>query len=254
MHPNPRVPAYGPDELVKPSVRTAIILLLASSLGWAQVPGDSGTAGGQPSESQGAPATTPDPALSEWLTQLQASAQQSDRDLAGLRIEKWKTDATSKQQAQESAGAIHRNLADAVPELVQQVQSEPGSLAANFKLYRDLNALYDTFSALVESAGAFGPAEQYSPLAGDIARLDQFRHQCADRLDQMSEARDAELLHLRAQLAAASAQTSAKVVPPASKIVVDDNQPHPAAHPAAQKKKPKNQVPPPNPPVPPTNP
>ena len=216
--------------MVKSSVQTALVLLLASSLGWAQGPGNSG----QPPAHQGASAGSPDAALTELLTQLQALAQQSDRDLAGLRIEKWKADATNKQQAQENAAAIHRNLANAVPELLQKIQSEPGSVAANFRLYRDLDVLYDAFSALVESAGAFGPAEQYSTLAGDIARLDQLRHQLAERLDQMAGANDAELLRLRARLAA----SPAKAVPAASKVVVDDN--HPAA-----RKKPKS--PPPHP-------
>lgn len=227
------------------SVRTTIVLLLASSLGWAQMPGSSGSAASQPAVSQEAPGAAPDAALTELLTQLQATAQQSDRDLAGLRIEKWKTDSTTRQLAEENASAIHRNLANAVPELLQQVQSNPGSLAANFKLYRDLNALYDTFSALVESAGAFGPAEQYSPLAGDISRLDQLRHDCAERVDQMSAASDAERLKLRTQLAASTAKASAKAVPMVSKIVVDDNHPHPATHPVARKKKAKSPPPPP---------
>ena len=109
-------------------------------------------------------------------------------------------------------------------------------MAANFKLYRDLNVLYDTFSGLVESAGAFGPAEQYSPLAADIVRLDQLRHQCAERLDQMTEASDAEVIRLRSQLAAATARAAARTAPPA-RIVVDDNHPHSAAHPPARKKK-----------------
>jgi hypothetical protein len=210
------------------------VSLLASSLLWAQMPADSGAAASIPLPSQGATATPPDPALTELLTELQTLARQSDHDLAALRIEKWKADAPTKQQAQGNAAAIHRNLANAVPELLQHVQEQPGSLAANFKLYRDLNALYEAFSGLVESAGAFGPAEQYSPLAGDIARFDQLRHQCAERLDQMSGANDAEVIQLRAQLAAAAAKSSAKAMAPA-KIVVDDNHPHPAAKKKAKK-------------------
>jgi hypothetical protein len=97
-----------------------------------------------------------------------------------------------------------------------------------------LNALYETFSALVESAGAFGPAEQYSPSASDIARFDQLRHQCAERLDRMSGANDAEVIQLRAQLAATTTKVSTKSIVPA-KIVVDDNHPRPAAKKKAKK-------------------
>ena len=231
---------------VKPLLRTATVLLLLCSPGWAQMPDNMGAADSQPPVSQAAADASPDAALTELLTQLQAMAEQSDRDLAALHVQKWKTDAANRQQAEENAAAIHRNLANAVPELLQKVRSEPGSLSANFKLYRDLNALYDTFSALVESAGAFGPADQYPPLAKDVAQLDQLRHRCAERLDQMSGASDAELVRLRAQLAAATTRASAKAAPPA-KIVVDDNHPHPAAHHAAPKKKPASQPPPPKP-------
>ena len=146
--------------MVKSWLPNALVLLLLCSPGWAQTPADSGAAAGQPPASQGAPAVPPDTALSDLLAQVQAAAQKSDQDLAALHIQKWKADATNRQQAEDNAAAIHRNLANAVPELLQQVRSEPGSLAANFKLYRDLNAVYDTFSALVESAGAFGPADQ----------------------------------------------------------------------------------------------
>jgi len=41
--------------------------------------------------------------------------------------------------------------------LLQRIKASPSSLNANFRLYRNMNALYDTFSALAESAGAFGP-------------------------------------------------------------------------------------------------
>jgi hypothetical protein len=230
---------------MKSLVRTAIVLLLAGSPGWAQMPAKSGAAASQPLASQGAPAAASDAALNELLTQLETSARQSDQDLAGLHIQKWKADAASRQEAENNAAAIRRNLANAVPQLLQEVRSAPGSLAANFKLYRDLNALYDTFSSLVESAGAFGPAEQYSPLASDIVRLDQLRHKFAERLDQMTAARDAEVIRLRAQLAATTA--SARTAPPVTKIVVDDNHPHPAAHPAKKKKKTTSPPPPPKP-------
>jgi hypothetical protein len=221
----------------KAPVKIAIVIvLLASSLGWAQLPGNSaGAAASQTPTAQGAAAASPDAAFDELLTQLQASAQRSDRDLGGLRIERWRADAASKQQARDNAASIHRNLANAVPELLQRVHSEPGSLAANFRLYRNLNALYDAFSALAESVGAFGPTEQYSPLAADLAQLDKLRHQFAERVDQLAGSSDAELARLRARPAA----SPAKAAPSASKIVVDDAHP-----PTVRKKKPKSPPPP----------
>jgi hypothetical protein len=214
--------------MVKATVKIGMVLLLTSALGWAQTSGTSGASASQApptAASPTKPAAVPDADLSELLTQLQSLARQSDSDVGGLRIEKWKTDSGGKQQAQEAAGSIRRNLTNAVPELVQKVQSEPSSLAANFKLYRDLNTLYEVFSGLVETAGAFGPSEQYSPLATDIARLDQLRHKFAERLDQMTDSSDVELAHLRARLAEAPASAPVSSTPAVSKVVVDDNKP-----------------------------
>jgi hypothetical protein len=101
---------------------------------------------------------------------------------------------------------------------------------ANFRLYRNLNALYDSFSALAESAGAFGPEEQYSPLAADIAQLDQLRRQLAQRVDLLAEASEAEMARLRTAVAVAKSASAKPAAKSASKIVVDDS------HPAAKKK------------------
>jgi hypothetical protein len=211
-------------------MKIAAYLLLASSVAWAQLPGKTAVAASQtpaPPAAATIANSSPDLALNELLIQVQAMAQKSDADVAQLRIDKWKTEAVGKQQAQASAASIHRNLRDAVPDLLQRIQASPGSLNANFRLYRNLNALYDTFSALVESAGAFGPKEQYEPLAADIAQLDHLRHDLAERVDLIAGANDAELARLRAKVAATATGTK-----PASKVVVDDERPKP-------KKKPK---------------
>ena len=208
---------------MKSVVRIAIVFLLGCVLGWAQMPASSGAVESRPPAAENAPAAAPDAAFTELLAGLQSSVQQADSDLSRLRVEKWKTDGGSKQQAQDNATAIHRNLVNAIPELLQQVRSDPGSVAANFRLYRDLNAVFEAFSSLTESAGAFGPTEQYSPLAADLAQLDQLRHQFAERLDRLAGASDAELIRLRAHLAPAAQPASAKPLP--NRIVVDDNKP-----------------------------
>lgn len=184
-----------------------------------------------PQASATAANAAPDLALRESLIMVQAMAQKSDADVSRLRIEKWKTDSQSKQQSEANAASIRKNLTNAIPDLLLRIQTEPGSLIANFRLYRNLNALYDSFTALAESAGAFGPQEQYASLAADVTQLDQVRRQFAERVDLLAGASDAELARLRA--ATVAKPTPAK---PPSKIVVDDSQPTP-------KKKPKKKPP-----------
>ena len=87
---------------------------------------------------------------------VQQTAQNTTLDLAKLRIDKWKTDGSSKQQAQDMAQSLSRNLQTALPQILQQARASSNSLAAQFKLYHDLTAIYETFSTLTEAAASFG--------------------------------------------------------------------------------------------------
>jgi hypothetical protein len=197
--------------------------LLACSPAWAQMPSNAaGVPKSMPAPQSSTSVPSDSQAVAGLLNQVRNSVEKFSADVARLRIDKWKTDAASKQQSQAAATSISRNLKYAVPGLLQRVEASPGSLNANFRLYRNLNALYDTFSALVESAGAFGAKDQFDPLAADIAQLDQLRRQMAERVDLLAGKDDAELAHLRARVAAAPA---AARLP--TKIVVDDKQPKP---------------------------
>lgn len=170
-----------------------------------------------------------DASLNDLVARVRATAQKTNGDIGRLRIEKWKADSGSKKQAQASADSIQRNLTSAVPDLLEQLHTTPDSLIINFRLYRDLNALYDTFSSLTEATGAFAPTEQYTALASDLAQLDQARQKAADRVDFLAGTSEAELVRLRARGTATSSTSRPQST--VNKIVVDDNTP------AARKKK-----------------
>jgi hypothetical protein len=154
--------------------------------------------------------------------QLNQLVQNSRVDLARLRIDKWKTDSGTKRQAESNSESIQRNLTAALPTIVQQARSNPASVAATFKLYRNLNALYDVMSTLTESAGAFGSKEEYQALANDTANLDTLRRSLADQVERMAIARDNEVSQLQAR-ARQTAASPAAAAP--KKIVVDDSEP-----------------------------
>ena len=175
-----------------------------------------------PQATQPSAAGTSDSALNDLLAHLKDATARTDEDLQRLRIDKWKADSDTKKQSQAGADSIHRNLANAMPELIQAVQAAPGSLLANFRLYRDLNAVYETFYGLVESTGAFGPSGDYQALGANLTQLDHARQQLAQRLDLLAGANDAELARLRSRPAAAA---SGKSPAASNKIVVDDTQP-----------------------------
>jgi len=170
------------------------------------------------------PQLQPAPAgnLNTTMAQLDRTVDNTRVDLAQLRVEKWKTDSGSKRQAQDNIEALQRNMTEALPALEAQVNSNPASLAAAFKLYRNLNALYDVLASVTESAGAFGPKEEYQALATDTASLDALRRSLADQVEAMANAKDTEVVRLETALA--QARQAAASAPP-KKIIIDDNEP-----------------------------
>ena len=168
--------------------------------------------------------------LNGMLAQLQQTAQSMQSDLGKMRIEKWKTGASTKQQTLANVESIQRNLQSALPEIIAQLNNAPEDLGVSFKLYRNLDALYDVFGSVVESAGAFGSKDEFQSLGNDMSGLESARHAFGERMQKLSANKEDELTHLRAQIKTLSAAPP----PPPKKIIVDDTEPPPK--PAVKKK------------------
>jgi hypothetical protein len=171
--------------------------------------------------------------LNAMLSQLDATSKNTQADLVKLRIEHWKTDNAYKKQALTNVDSIQRNLQGALPEIMAELRNAPESLPSTFKLYRNLDALYDVLGSVVESAGAFGSKDDFQSLSNDLTAFEGTRKQMAQRIENLSSAKEAEITRLRADLK--TAQAAVPVTPP-KKTVVDDNEP--AKKPVVVKKKP----------------
>lgn len=178
--------------------------------------------------------------LNGMLSQLEQASQAAQLDLAKLRIDKWKVDSGSKRQTQSNVESVQRNLQAALPEMIAELKASPENLNATFKLYRNLDALYNVFGSVAESTGAFGSKDEFQSLENDLSSFEKARRSFADRMESLAGAKEAEVTRLRAALQ--SAQASAPAEPP-KKIVVDDNPP--AKKPAKKKVAPKPGTPPP---------
>jgi chromosome segregation ATPase len=171
--------------------------------------------------------------LNGLLAQLEESSKRTQADLAKLRIERWKTDGGSKKQMLANVDSIQRNLQGALPEIIAQLRVQPEDLPTTFKLYRNLDALYDVVGSVAEGAGAFGSKDDFQALSNDLNTFEGTRKQLAQRIESLSSAKEAEIVRLRTDLK--TAQTAIPAAPP-KKIVVDDNEP--PKKPAVKKKKP----------------
>jgi phage shock protein A len=160
--------------------------------------------------------------LNTLLSQLEEASQAAQSDLAKMRVEKWKTDSGSKRQAEGNAESIQRNLRSALPEIIAELKASPESLTSTFKLYRNLDALYDVFESVAESAGAFGSRDDFQSLQNDVSAFERLRRSVAERMETLAGAKEIEVTRLRAALQSAQANTPTQ---PPKKIVVDDDAP-----------------------------
>jgi hypothetical protein len=163
--------------------------------------------------------------LNQIVAQIERVAMSTNGDIAKLRIDKWKTDSQQRQQLQKVSDSLQRNITDAVPGLIADVQNTHGSVSSSFKLYHNLNVVYEFLSSLADAAGALGKREEYEPLAQDAAALDAVRSSLSGYIEQTASSYES-----RMQNAARNAQQA----PPPVKVIVDDE---PVKKPKPKKKK-----------------
>jgi TolA-binding protein len=169
--------------------------------------------------------------LNGMLSQLESTSKTTQSDLVNLRVERWKVDNSYKKQTLENVDSIQRNLHNALPDMIAQLRSAPEDVPATFKLYRNLDALYDVLGSVVEGVGAYGSKDNLQALSNDVNSFEGTRKQLAERIETLSAAKETEITRLQAELKTARAEIPA---PPPKKVVVDDNAP--AKKPVAKKK------------------
>lgn len=176
--------------------------------------------------------------LGSVLQRMNSELQPTLNDLGRLRVEKWKTDSASKQRSQSNIDSLERNLTTTVPNVIAQVKAQPNSIAANFRLYRYMNALYDVLSSVSESAGAFGKKEEYEAVAPHALALDDLRRAYGELFEKMATAQDA-----RISASSSSSSSASKSSNGTKKVIIDDSEPAPKKKKAPAKKKPSAATP-----------
>jgi hypothetical protein len=172
--------------------------------------------------------------LNAIMQQVQQATSSASVNIGRLRIEKWKTDSQQKQQMQQVADSLQKNIANAVPGLIGDVQNTRGGVLASFKLYHNVNVLYEFLSSMAEAAGAFGKREEYQPLEGDAAALDTARQNLSIYIEQAAGKIESAN---RGSNAVQARQTQATVVPGKKVIVIDDGDVPAPKHAKSTKKK-----------------
>jgi hypothetical protein len=194
--------------------------------------------------------------LNSTLNDLGRISQATQNDIASLRVEKWKSgwksgflkDGSHKDQAQQAAGSLQRNLANALPGLIRDVQTSRGSISASFKLYDDVSLLCEALDSLIGASEAAGKKNDAAPLVDDYSAMTHVRRALSTYIQQSMatwETRgkmpvtsfNTPATRPSRQMSSASPQiiTTNEGV---KKIIIDDTVPEKKPVPAAKKKQP----------------
>lgn len=221
-------------------MKTALAVIVLASL-IAAVPAQTARPPAQPRpapDQPAAPSAAAGPSLNAILADLQRVSLATNGDLGKLRIDRWKADGSEKQQMQQVADSLQKNITQAVPGLITELQASPASVVKAFKLYHNLNVVYEFLSSLSEAAGAYGKREEYDPLSSDVSGLDRVRQNLSDYIEH-----SATNLETQLKKPAPTNPSTAQAQQTPKKIIIDDSTPT-----ATKKKKKKpSPVPPPAP-------
>lgn len=196
--------------------------------------------------------------LNTTLMDLDRVSQATQDDIDDLHVEKWKAgwksgflkDGTHKDQAQQAAGSLQRNLANALPGLIQNVQNSHGSISTTFKLYDDVSLVCEAIDSLISASEAEGKKSESATLNDDYAAMVRIRRSLSNYIQQASAGIDSRRTSYAAVSAptaqsaqrhtAASSSSGTQVVMDqgVKKIIVDDTVPEKKSDASATKKKP----------------
>jgi len=181
--------------------------------------------------------------LNTILLQIQQAAASANANIGKLRIEKWKTDSDQKKQLLQVAESLQKNIANAVPGLINDVQASKGGALTSFKLYHNMNVLYEFLSGLADAAGSLGKREEYEPLAADAAAIDTARQNLSAYIEQAVGRLEAAN---RPPASGTTAQThpNATPVPGKKVVVIDEDEAPPKKKSATKPTKKKASAPP----------
>jgi hypothetical protein len=149
------------------------------------------------------------------LVRLEQVRAATEADVADLPIGQWRTgwktawlkSSSHKDQAEGLASSIQRNLTQAMPGLITDAQSSRGGIGTTFKLYNNVNVVYESLESLIEITNSYGRKGESAQITADYQALGRLRQELSGYIQQTA------------------ATLEPKSGPLPKKIIVDDNVP-----------------------------
>lgn len=136
---------------------------------------------------------------------LRPALAQVGQAVAGAQPDHWKMPREVKSATDGDIEAIQRDLNGTLAGLLQQADAAPGEVPAEFVVYRNVDALYDTLLRVVETADLAAPDEEAEALQNALVSLENARGELGDRILAGAQSQQTQLTGLRNAIQAAEA-------------------------------------------------
>jgi hypothetical protein len=149
-------------------------------------------------------AMQPAPAAGPTLSDIyQPALDQVGASLRQIDVGHWKLSRQWKAQIASDVSSIQQDLSGPLTGLLQKAQVAPAGLGPRIDVARNVDALYDVMVRVTTAANLSGGKSDAALLDNALVRLQQARKAAADGLQGAVQARDQEIVQLRATVQAA---------------------------------------------------
>jgi septal ring factor EnvC (AmiA/AmiB activator) len=87
-----------------------------------------------------------------------------------------------------------------MPGMIAAVRTAPDNVNADFKLYRNLNALHEVFGTVVDTTRLYGSKGDYDALAQQMRTFESVRRKLGEELERLTADTQHNLDELKAQI------------------------------------------------------
>lgn len=144
---------------------------------------------------------------------LQRSLDEVRITVGNVKLDKWKRGSV-RDEAGTNIDAIQRDLQGALPTLLKDADSAPGTLTKVLPLSRNVDALYDVMVHVVEASRIVGTSENVGQLQQALDDLEKARVTLDNQIQQTADMQEKQVLDLRNTVQKQDASLRAAATPP----------------------------------------
>jgi hypothetical protein len=144
---------------------------------------------------------------------LQRSLDEVRITVGNVKLDKWKRGSV-RDEAGKNLDAIQRDLQGALPGLLKDADSAPGTLTKVLPLSRNVDALYDVMVHVVEASRVVGTSDNVGQLQQALTDLEKARVVLDNQIQQTADMQEKQVVDLRTTVQKQDASLRAASTPP----------------------------------------